>query len=147
MPTKVRTRSTIAASQKSRSGAITKTPTRRRKQAQATQAPSKQAQAKTAQIKPASTKQAAGKKDQKQEQHARDRKSTRLNSSHTVISYAVFCLKKKKKQHKERLDHLLQETGLRLTKPTLTNATHISQVATCSYSRARCHACGELTRD
>src|SRR5260221_67367 len=29
----------------------------------------------------------------------RDRKSTRLNSSHTVISYAVFCLKKKKKEH------------------------------------------------
>src|SRR5260221_11676891 len=27
-----------------------------------------------------------------------DRKSTRLNSSHTVISYAVFCLKKKKNQ-------------------------------------------------
>src|SRR5260221_7703235 len=27
-----------------------------------------------------------------------DRKSTRLNSSHTVISYAVFCLKKKKEQ-------------------------------------------------
>src|SRR5438034_7369362 len=30
-----------------------------------------------------------------------DRKSTRLNSSHTVISYAVFCLKKKKKEKKE----------------------------------------------
>src|SRR5947207_10983673 len=29
-----------------------------------------------------------------------DRKSTRLNSSHTVISYAVFCLKKKKSTHK-----------------------------------------------
>src|SRR5438034_2963305 len=29
-----------------------------------------------------------------------DRKSTRLNSSHTVISYAVFCLKKKKTKHK-----------------------------------------------
>src|SRR5438132_9065035 len=28
-----------------------------------------------------------------------DRKSTRLNSSHTVISYAVFCLKKKKLQN------------------------------------------------
>src|SRR3712207_9077552 len=28
----------------------------------------------------------------------RDRKSTRLNSSHANISYAVFCLKKKKKQ-------------------------------------------------
>src|SRR5260221_2474511 len=27
-----------------------------------------------------------------------DRKSTRLNSSHTVISYAVFCLKKKKQE-------------------------------------------------
>src|SRR5260221_341907 len=33
-----------------------------------------------------------------------DRKSTRLNSSHTVISYAVFCLKKKKKRNRtERL--------------------------------------------
>src|SRR5438034_8163743 len=36
-----------------------------------------------------------------------DRKSTRLNSSHTVISYAVFCLKKKKKKDKatELPDH------------------------------------------
>src|SRR5437588_3229606 len=32
-----------------------------------------------------------------------DRKSTRLNSSHTVISYAVFCLKKKKKKQKEEI--------------------------------------------
>src|SRR3712207_7975737 len=31
--------------------------------------------------------------------HVRDRKSTRLNSSHANISYAVFCLKKKKKTH------------------------------------------------
>src|SRR5256885_3344627 len=30
--------------------------------------------------------------------HETDRKSTRLNSSHLVISYAVFCLKKKKKE-------------------------------------------------
>src|SRR5690348_17783850 len=30
----------------------------------------------------------------------RDRKSTRLNSSHPSISYAVFCLKKKKKKYK-----------------------------------------------
>src|SRR2546430_8345006 len=29
----------------------------------------------------------------------KDRKSTRLNSSHSQISYAVFCLKKKKKKH------------------------------------------------
>src|SRR6266446_9916605 len=32
---------------------------------------------------------------------SRDRKSTRLNSSHLVISYAVFCLKKKKKNYKK----------------------------------------------
>src|SRR2546426_8350138 len=31
----------------------------------------------------------------------RDRKSTRLNSSHLVISYAVFCLKKKKSKHND----------------------------------------------
>src|SRR5690625_6268401 len=30
--------------------------------------------------------------------HRRDRKSTRLNSSHVAISYAVFCLKKKKEE-------------------------------------------------
>src|SRR5438034_11536823 len=30
-----------------------------------------------------------------------DRKSTRLNSSHTVISYAVFCLKKKKTRRRD----------------------------------------------
>src|SRR5256885_10976421 len=36
-----------------------------------------------------------------QEKQFTDRKSTRLNSSHLVISYAVFCLKKKKKT-----DHL-----------------------------------------
>src|SRR5438034_4852750 len=35
----------------------------------------------------------------------KDRKSTRLNSSHTVISYAVFCLKKK------NLPTLISETG------------------------------------
>src|SRR5258705_7079053 len=33
--------------------------------------------------------------------HQPDRKSTRLNSSHLGISYAVFCLKKKKKQIRE----------------------------------------------
>src|SRR6516162_2583533 len=34
---------------------------------------------------------------------AEDRKSTRLNSSHLVTSYAVFCLKKKKKDRRPRL--------------------------------------------
>src|SRR5690349_23000880 len=36
---------------------------------------------------------------------SRDRKSTRLNSSHVEISYAVFCLKKKKKK-KEYTNHI-----------------------------------------
>src|SRR5947207_7451136 len=34
-----------------------------------------------------------------------DRKSTRLNSSHTVISYAVFCLKKKKKTKQVKINN------------------------------------------
>src|SRR5258708_9141527 len=34
-----------------------------------------------------------------------DRKSTRLNSSHQIISYAVFCLKKKKKKKTHRQFH------------------------------------------
>src|SRR5437773_9032623 len=34
-----------------------------------------------------------------------DRKSTRLNSSHITISYAVFCLKKKKKQRSDSTHH------------------------------------------
>src|SRR5436190_3681075 len=41
-----------------------------------------------------------GRPDLTPPQQRRDRKSTRLNSSHTVISYAVFCLKKKKKKVK-----------------------------------------------
>src|SRR5207302_9175145 len=36
---------------------------------------------------------------------ARDRKSTRLNSSHVKISYAVFCLKKKKKKKIKSMKH------------------------------------------
>src|SRR5438445_9280647 len=39
-----------------------------------------------------------------------DRKSTRLNSSHANISYAVFCLKKKKKQHKEDKQYEYSDT-------------------------------------
>src|SRR5436309_10593880 len=35
--------------------------------------------------------------------YVRDRKSTRLNSSHVKISYAVFCLKKKKKKNSRRI--------------------------------------------
>src|SRR5438034_2833504 len=51
---------------------------------------------------------------------SQDRKSTRLNSSHTVISYAVFCLKKKKKQSNQ--SHL---------KPNLLTA-QVGRIAICS---------------
>src|SRR5256885_3838605 len=58
-----------------------------------------------------------------------DRKSTRLNSSHLVISYAVFCLKKKKsallKSHLQRLAllrlALLRLVPLRLVPISLTS--------------------------
>src|SRR5690625_6387680 len=42
--------------------------------------------------------------------HWGDRKSTRLNSSHVAISYAVFCLKKKKKYHKQHHNWLIANT-------------------------------------
>src|SRR2546429_5180577 len=47
-------------------------------------------------------------KDELKGLHAKDRKSTRLNSSHGYISYAVFCLKKKKTNTEQRaIDRLL----------------------------------------
>src|SRR5437899_7140450 len=39
-----------------------------------------------------------------------DRKSTRLNSSHLGISYAVFCLKKKKHKEETQRDHTIGRT-------------------------------------
>src|SRR5438105_5337356 len=55
----------------------------------------------------------------------RDRKSTRLNSSHEWISYAVFCLKKKKqtqnkKNYSERTHMNMLDKSL--TQPALTNS-------------------------
>src|SRR5256885_9479412 len=44
--------------------------------------------------------------------HAPDRKSTRLNSSHLVISYAVFCLKKKKEQNRGALANYFDDEFL-----------------------------------
>src|SRR5687768_18245552 len=49
-----------------------------------------------------------------------DRKSTRLNSSHGYISYAVFCLKKKKKKQNIHYPHN-QYTQTRLTTSTSLN--------------------------
>src|SRR5438132_3271344 len=55
-----------------------------------------------------------------------DRKSTRLNSSHTVISYAVFCLKKKK----------TSETDRRQANPPLAGGECVQQLCRYTY-RAR----------
>src|SRR5207244_11028065 len=44
----------------------------------------------------------------------RDRKSTRLNSSHQIISYAVFCLKKKKKKKQEAKHNTMTTTREKL---------------------------------
>src|SRR5260221_6998630 len=58
----------------------------------------------------------------------RDRKSTRLNSSHTVISYAVFCLKKKKHPVVQRFPQTAREIdGARrptLSEPRAEGAAH-----------------------
>src|SRR5436189_2475872 len=51
----------------------------------------------------------------------RDRKSTRLNSSHRCISYAVFCLKKKKNTHHMRSTLLQKEQNTRMQIPPAHN--------------------------
>src|SRR2546426_8386083 len=49
-----------------------------------------------------------------------DRKSTRLNSSHLVISYAVFCLKKKKKDY----NTTTPENNTYITHTTIHSSSH-----------------------
>src|SRR5437764_6056440 len=54
----------------------------------------------------------------------RDRKSTRLNSSHRCISYAVFCLKKKKKKKNQNTKkNTKTQTKNKTTKENITNQT------------------------
>src|SRR2546427_1514498 len=53
---------------------------------------------------------------------ARDRKSTRLNSSHSQISYAVFCLKKKKKKKTTLRNVLNTEASARAHHTTASSA-------------------------
>src|SRR2546430_5984939 len=58
--------------------------------------------------------------------HHRDRKSTRLNSSHSQISYAVLCLKKKKKtaDQASRASSLLGAQGFTFNRLPPTSVTH-----------------------
>src|SRR5438270_6016229 len=59
----------------------------------------------------------------------RDRKSTRLNSSHSQISYAVFCLKKKKKKKKNnyKIKKINKKTVNNFTNTTLLHNTTARQ--------------------
>src|SRR5690349_25106913 len=52
----------------------------------------------------------------------RDRKSTRLNSSHVEISYAVFCLKKKKKLLHQMFDEKIETTEDKASLDTLSSS-------------------------
>src|SRR5256885_6025352 len=61
--------------------------------------------------------------------NAADRKSTRLNSSHLVISYAVFCLKKKKIIYHYQCNPSTKHCCLKV--PSLWRGQH--QVRACSY--------------
>src|SRR5437588_3909776 len=56
----------------------------------------------------------------------RDRKSTRLNSSHTVISYAVFCLKKKNMilSRKDPLPNRVQGVVITSARQVVANVEH-----------------------
>src|SRR5688572_32087852 len=54
------------------------------------------------------------------DRHRRDRKSTRLNSSHSQISYAVFCLKKKKNSRQYFLTPTHCSHATHTTPPTTT---------------------------
>src|SRR5690348_17561671 len=51
--------------------------------------------------------------------NTRDRKSTRLNSSHPSISYAVFCLKKKKKKRMKHTEMMKKSVSHRITTTVL----------------------------
>src|SRR2546429_5360789 len=66
-----------------------------------------------------------------------DRKSTRLNSSHGYISYAVFCLKKKntKIATSSRLVSMWMRFGLRARRLAMTNTTPIVRVVLVGFTR------------
>src|SRR2546427_1596730 len=57
-------------------------------------------------------------------QRSEDRKSTRLNSSHSQISYAVFCLKKKKEDRQQHVVASMHDLG----RPAEANLTLLHEV-------------------
>src|SRR5256885_6254166 len=75
-----------------------------------------------------------------------DRKSTRLNSSHLVISYAVFCLKKKKHYLRTRAGFLPKCSQGSLCKPSIACAEKRERLYKIIYSRVALPALGHPIR-
>src|SRR2546430_7089320 len=71
-----------------------------------------------------------------------DRKSTRLNSSHSQISYAVFCLKKKKDNNRQMcLTNILQWTRRHQSSTAFTRSSSCHTTATLCCHPLNVHAC------
>src|SRR2546422_6852264 len=68
----------------------------------------------------------------------RDRKSTRLNSSHGYISYAVFCLKKKKNKLEEFFIHVCRK-AIDAAEPSRDDGLHNPNTS-CKLGQQRVHA-------
>src|SRR5689334_24705245 len=70
-----------------------------------------------------------------------DRKSTRLNSSHSSISYAVFCLKKKIKYRPQRiqLHNLVLHTIQHVAEPDVPHMCALATLPSATLSGPRCY--------
>src|SRR5256885_1637310 len=68
-----------------------------------------------------------------------DRKSTRLNSSHLVISYAVFCLKKKNNSHDEQTRTNETQFFELLQAPLVTKQESRCVLVPCATLKLVCH--------
>src|ERR1022692_3283565 len=82
----------------------------------------------------------AGRRSRAPSCHRSDRKSTRLNSSHLVISYAVFCLKKKKKKIKTDAEQRRQVVHAR-RRCTVVDAPRVPHAALVSECCGGTHVC------
>src|SRR2546429_1942877 len=69
--------------------------------------------------------------------NTRDRKSTRLNSSHGYISYAVFCLKKKKPEYTLSISSKLRLQILASSQLLHSHIRHLSTLSSCVRSSLR----------
>src|SRR5207249_1184159 len=71
-----------------------------------------------------------------------DRKSTRLNSSHVSISYAVFCLKKKNKKNSYNMSMNTYIITIILLQPIYILLPYTTLFRSCSRASAQTSACG-----